>query len=75
MFATHASLTRRPFRPSSTARAACIGDVRSAVFGSGDMMWFDRGEQDATGSEAGTTAVMVWVRDLVPTSSALDSDP
>ena len=32
MFVPHASLTRRPFKPSSTANAACIGDVRSAVY-------------------------------------------
>jgi hypothetical protein len=31
-FAPHASLTRSPFNPSSTASAACTGEVRSAVY-------------------------------------------
>jgi hypothetical protein len=29
---SQASLTRNPFSPSSTASAACIGEVRSAVY-------------------------------------------
>jgi len=32
MFVPQASLTRRPFNPSNTANAACIGEVRSAVY-------------------------------------------
>jgi len=43
--------------------------------GAGDVVLFDRGEQHAKGSDAGMTAVMVQVRDLAVTVSALDSAP
>jgi hypothetical protein len=48
--------------------------VRTEI-GDGDVVLFDRGEHHAKGSETGMTAVMVQVRDLFSTRSALDSAP
>jgi quercetin dioxygenase-like cupin family protein len=48
-------------------------DGARAEIGAGDVVLFDRGEHHAKGSDTGMTAVMVQVRDLVPTSSTLDS--